>query len=265
MKTTLTAGIAGVILFAISASASWYLMNQNPAPETVVAETDEETEAGVPPIGIGIKKQEQMPVAMRPDVPMSIEAVLKLSDSIRRKERELIAREKLVDRDNQNIKLLFEDLKVERAELTAIADSIDAKLRLAQDSLANLKLENQSLTTQTQALSKLKKQLDKVDQNGPTVLDDIGKRVDISKSWFEGLAEEQAASYLKEFANNGELEFAARMLKSMEPRKASKILAAFDDPAFAQQILNSLAPSESDSREDDDGETAHRAGGSSFR
>ncbi len=46
-------------------------------------------------------KRDQLPVAIRPDVPLSIEAVLELSESIRRKERDLIAREKTVEKLEQ--------------------------------------------------------------------------------------------------------------------------------------------------------------------
>ena len=206
-----------------------------------------------------------MPVAVRPDVPLTVEAVLKLSESIRRKERELIARERQADKDEQNIKLLFEDLKVERAELTAIAESIETKLGLARDKLDELKLESQDIAIRMSEIEKAAKRKGDGKGAGEAGLDEIDERVKIAKPWFEGLAEDQAANYLKEFANNGELEFAARLLKSLQQRQGSKILAAFDDPDFAQQILNSLAPSENDSNEKTDDDTANRDSGSSFR
>ena len=240
MKTLLMAAIAGVILFAASASVSWYLMNQQ--VETVASEVDEpglETEAGVPPIGEGVEKQEKMPVANRPDLPLTVQAVLELSESIRKKERELMDREKRAERTERNIELLFEDLKVERAELTAMLEQIQARLQRASNSVAQLKVENQQLANQTESLAKLTPK--KGGKDGAEDLDEIGERVKTAKSWFEGLEEEQAANYLKEFANSGDLEFAARLLKSLSDRKATKILAAFNDPEFVQQILDALA------------------------
>ena len=86
MKTLLMAAIAGVILFAASASVSWYLMNQQVEPvASEIGGTDLETEAGVPPIGEGVEKQEKMPVANRPDLPLTVEAVLELVSRFARK------------------------------------------------------------------------------------------------------------------------------------------------------------------------------------
>lgn len=242
MKTAISAGIVGLILFALSASVSWYLINQSNANQQLAEEdADLETETGVPPIGRGIKKQEQLPVAIRPDLPLTVEAVLELSESIRRKEQDLIAREKLAEKNEQNIRLLFEDLKTERSELNALMEGMEAKLRIAQQTVAELRLENQQLTSKTEELAKLNQQRENRKKAGIEELDEIGQRVKTARPWFEGLEDEQAANYIKEFANNGDLQFAVRLLKSLQQRKASKILAAFNDPEFVQQILNALA------------------------
>jgi flagellar motility protein MotE (MotC chaperone) len=244
MKTILTAGVAGVILFAISASVSWYLVNQKQEvkKEEMAHENGPEEDAGVPPMGKGVEKKEQLPVAIRPDVPLSVEAVLQLSESIRKKELELQAREKSVEKTEQNIKLLFEDLKLERAELTAMMEGLEAKLKLAQIAVGELKQENQAITTKSQELAKLVQEREKK-KPGEGEVDTIGERVKTVKAWFEGLDDEQAANYLKEFANSGESEFAMRLLMSLQHRKASKILAALNDPDFFQELMRSL-PSE---------------------
>ena len=64
-------------------------------------------------------------------------------------------REKRAERTERNIELLFEDLKVERAELTAMLEQIQARLQQASNSVAQLKVENQQLTNQTEELAKL--------------------------------------------------------------------------------------------------------------
>jgi len=261
MKNLIMAGIVGVILFAASASVSWYLMNQNKkAEDDAVAKVDPEAEAGVPPIDNSKQKEEKMPVALRPTTPLTQEAVLELSRSITRKERQLIEREKLAERTEQNIRLLFEDLKVERAQLTELAAKIESRLQQAQGSVVEMKQENQVLTTQTQELAKLKQ---KNAKNTDNELDEIGQRVKTAKPWFEGLEDEQAANYLKEFANNGEMEFAARLLKSLQQRQASKILAAFNDPDFVQQILDALSTSKKE--KDEDGGVANKGFGGRMR
>lgn len=253
MKTILTAGIVGVVLFAISASASWYLMNQKeePKPEVVVEEHGPEEDAGVPPIGKGVEKKEQLPVAVRPDLPLTVDAVLQLSESIRRKELELQAREKAAEKTEQNIKLLFEDLKVERAELNAMMDGLEAKLKLAQNAVLELKQENQAMTTKAQELAKLNQDFEKKNGKGE-IADEIQQRVQDTKAWFEGLEDEQAANYLRSFANNGQMDFSARLLKSMDKRKAARILAVLNDPDLVTQLFGSLNPGNKDGTPKDD-------------
>jgi predicted nuclease with TOPRIM domain len=155
---------------------------------------------------------------------------------------------------------LFEDLKLERAELTAMMAEMESKINLAQNFVSDLKQENQNLTTKSQELTKLNQQLDKKKKEGGEALDEIGQRVQTAKAWFEGLEDEQAASYLREFANNGDLQFAVRLLKSMQQRKASKILAALNDPEFVQQLLNAIT-TENKSDEQDGTDVANRRRG----
>lgn len=238
MKTLLTAATAGIILFAASASVSWYLLNQDSeSEEASISELDSTTELGVPPIGEGADKKTQMPVAMRPPMPITVEAVLELSDSIRKKERELIEREKQVQKSEENIKLLFDDLKIERDQLTALTQRIESKLQQAGSSVEEMKIENEQLSTKTLELTKLLKDR-KPDE--PVELNEIEERVKTAKAWFGNLENEQAANYLRTFANEGELEFAAKLLDAMEKRKASKILEVLDDPAFVDQMLKVL-------------------------
>jgi DNA-binding protein H-NS len=134
---------------------------------------------------------------------------------------------------------------------------LEAKLRLAQNSVADLKQENQTLATKSQELTKLNQQIEKRKKEGNEALDEIGQRVQTAKAWFEGLEDEQAANYLKEFANNGDMQFAVRLLKSMQQRKASKILAALNDPDFVQQLLNAIT-TENKNDDQDGNDVANR-------
>ena len=66
-------------------------------------------------------------------------------------------------------------------------------------------------------------------------------KVNDVKGWFAGLQAEQAADYLKEFANNGKLEFAASLLQKMPDRQKSKILGALSDPVLVDQLIDALS------------------------
>ena len=47
---------------------------------------------------------------------------------------------------------------------------------------------------------------------------------------------EDAADAIKEMVNDGKLDFVIQLLRKIEPRVASKFLAAIDDPALVAEI-----------------------------
>ena len=70
--------------------------------------------------------------------------------------------------------------------------------------------------------------------------EELDSKVNDVKSWFANLEPDQAADYLKEFANNGKLEFAASLLQKMPDRQKSKILGVMSDPILVDQLIESL-------------------------
>ncbi|MEQ1906684.1 MAG: hypothetical protein ABL888_21035, partial [Pirellulaceae bacterium] len=233
MKSMLVAGVVGIVLFASSAAVSWYLMDKENKPaETADAEGAlEEDEHGLvdapPVLGEGAEKKEQLPVALRPDTPLSVEAVLELSDSIKRKEREIVEREKAVEKAEQNLKSMFDDLRVERTELLTLMDGIESKMQTAKNSLAELKQENQNVTSQKQELEKLKSTKSKGKKGQPEA-DEISEKAKTIKGLVENLEPEKAAELVKEYANSGDLTDVVQLLKSLSPTTGGKILDVID-------------------------------------
>ncbi len=184
-----------------------------------------------------VEKVDAMPVSLRPDQSLSIESVLQLSDSIRKKEQQLADREQVVVREEDRLKLLFEDLRREQKELEALGDSVDSKISAARELLANLQQQQQlpggpNSSTGGAASS---------DGSAATTAAPVDPRVEQARGWIKSLEADQAARYLKEFANQGDLKFAAQLLKSLDDRQAAKILAALNDPVLGTQLVEALA------------------------
>ncbi len=237
MKSLIGALLVGAVLFAASAGASWYLTkpDETETDDLALAEETDPTSAFPSPIDEK-KKKEMMPVAMRPETPVTVEAVTKLAQSIMKKEEKLFAKQTFLQKEEERIELLFEDLKQEQEELLGFEQKIDAKILEAREATEVLKQENQLLADQSKVLSGLEKKTGKTTTD--VANDDIARRVDTVKGWFTKLDAEQAVTYLKEFANRGELEFAARLLDSLEERKIAAILAVFDDAPLVAQIID---------------------------
>lgn len=238
MKAIISAMITCAVIFGLSAGATQYLIKQPPA-DTELPEESSDAVADVAQES-ATTTAEAMPVSFRPDNNVSIEAVLQMSDSIKRMEQELAEREQKVKRDEMRIKLLFDDLATEQDELRSFGEGIDSKIDLISRMKAELEV---TLTT----LDERKAELDKVAKTTKSQAAPVGQEVDDRandvKGWFEGLAPEQAAEYLREFSNNGKMSFAASLLNKMPDRTKSKILGAMNDPILVDQLIESLSTS----------------------
>jgi hypothetical protein len=244
MKNLLAAVLVGILLFVGSAGASWFLIympmqaeaEAQAAAEAEALAEDEANAAAVPPPVPKTKKVEAMPVAVRPETPVTVEAVTELAHSVMQKERALVESRERLAKEEKRINLLFEDLKRERDELTAFGQLIESKIAKAAEVTDKLKVERQKLVDQTNTLSSLEKKTGKTPADAES--SELDSRVDVVKSWFKNLDPEQAANYLKEFANRGDLQFSARLLDSLGDRQIAKILAAFNDPPLVAQIVD---------------------------
>jgi len=240
MKSLIGAVMVGIILFAASAGVSWFLVNQPDESQTdeIAGVTEANPASTFPETIEDGKKVDAMPVAIRPETPVTVEAVTKLAQSIMKKEQSLFDSQQLLQKEERRINLLFEDLKRERDELMALGERIDAKILQAREATELLKQQSQALNDQTKVLSTLEKKTGK--QSTDALDDEVDRRVQTVKKWFKSQEPEQAAKYLKEFVNNGDLEFAARLLDTFSDRQIPKILAALNDVPLATQLADAL-------------------------
>lgn len=241
MKTIIAAVLTCIVLFAGSYGASVYFSQPVPeedvASEATTSEESPEPTAMLPEDSTAEKTSLPMQVSNRPDQSVSLEAVLQMSDSVRKMEEKLIMREQVVSKEEQRVQMLFNDLKTERNRIQSMSESVDAKVR-------QLGLMAENLNATLAQLESRKAEVSKLEQNAG--VDDASKQEELDakvndvKAWFSNLAPEQSSEYLKEFANNGKLEFAASLLQKMPDRQKSKILGALSDPVLVEQLIDAL-------------------------
>lgn len=239
MKSLLTTIIIGILFFGISAGVSWLFLYKPAEPtEDEIAQTTPTEEYAFPPKIDESDQVDEMPVSLRPDMPISTEALTELAQSIMKKQRAIYEAEQRLKKEEKRINLLFEDVRRERDELIALGQKIDAKVIQAREATKVLQMESQKLDTQTDALSKLEKKMGKT--NVDVADEELERRVRVVKDWFKNLEPKQAANYITEFANRGDIDFAAKLLDSLEDRHIAKVLAAFDDATLVAQIIDSV-------------------------
>ena len=240
MKSIIAAVITCMILFGVSFAASRYFTEAAKKDSETPVENVEPTvdqSSTLPPDPKAVDQIAPMQVAFSPEKSVSLEAVLQMSDSIRKMEEKLILRETTVAKEEQRVQLLFSDLETEQDQLQAFSESIDAKIAALDRMTENLDSKLTTLETRKTEIASMEK--DKgVDEGSQR--EAIDTKVNDVKGWFANLDPEQSSTYLKEFANNGKLEFAASLLQKLPDRQKSKILGAMSDPTLVNQLIDAL-------------------------
>ncbi|QEF97629.1 hypothetical protein Mal15_16700 [Stieleria maiorica] len=238
MKAIISAMITCAVIFGLSAGATQFLLKKPPVDlESTEADVSGEESTGLLAEDMVDGGGDAVPVSFRPDNNVSVEAVLQMSDSIKRMEQELAEREERVKRDEMRVKLIFDDLTTEQDELRAFSEGIDTKLDLLSRMTEELKSTLANVEQQKAELEKLSK---KAETKKGTTVSSVDSQADEVKGWFEGLQPEQAADYLREFSNNGKMGLAASLLQKMPDRQKSKILGAMNDPILVNQLIETL-------------------------
>lgn len=237
MKTIVAAMVTCIALFGLSMGATQFLLTSSERPETPETETESESTEEAAEGETEKFDAQSIPVSFRPET-VSVEAVVQMSDSIRKMEQQLVEREKRVRKDEQRVAMMFADLETEREELLAFSEGIDSKVDAVQKMTNSLSNQLNELETQKEEIKLIEKA---AGADPESKLDAMDEKVNHVKSWFAGLAPEQAADYLKEFANNGKLEFAASLLHKMPDRQKSKILGSMKDPVLVDQLIDALS------------------------
>ena len=191
MKSVLTAMLTCAVLFGISFFATSAMRSpEEPSEETT------ETEGS--PVATPAENTDQdnkgmvktMPVSLRPDNAVTVEAVLQMSNSIKQMEQELALREERVAKKEQRVNMMLEDLTTEQDELRAFTEGIDAKIEVLSQLSTDVNAKLDSLETKQTELQKLEKSTGTDDDSKQQEFDD---KVNLIKGWFENLPPQQAA------------------------------------------------------------------------
>lgn len=234
--------VVGLVLFAGSAGVSW-MMAQKQADASQEETTDEtgmvEGDAPTQPEPVASDAETVSPLdqpVMPSPAGISAETVLRLSDSIRQREKQLQIREERVARDEKRLKLMLDDIQRVRSEISAMME--DAELR-GQDA--------RNLLEQVQATAPEGSGNGNTDANGADAANSDAaesalppelekKNLKTVAEWLKEMPAEKAARSLQELCDDGKMEMAVKLLSFLEQRDAAKILAALQDSSLITRL-----------------------------
>lgn len=235
MKSIIIAVVIGGLLFAASAytSSIFFVKKEEPAESDPITQFD-----GKLPMVDSTKAQEQMPLGIRPDVPMPPSVALDLMNSIIQSEKKLQEKEERLKKEEKRISLLREDLERERSELESFSKKIDSKINEAKEATNFLKLEKEAVQKEVKELSMYENRLGK--KVGDLASEELKQQVNSLKAMFRTQDPAKAAEILKEYTEQGNLKLVANLLESLEDRQQAKIIAELDSPTLVAEIMDTL-------------------------
>jgi flagellar motility protein MotE (MotC chaperone) len=214
MKNLLILGLLALLLFSVSAALSLWL-NQSKQTDTTTEkdkDKDKEKAVGKGPKESGDAPKPPGPKTEGPPPPGPESSALVIRD----RESKLALRAAQLD-------LVIRDLQSQR-------ESTESALRQVMNELKNVSTETTRLDALAEDLRKKKVEFE------------AGEKKNIEKiaAMYDAMTPEAAAPILKQMADNGRLEMAAKILVQMKERNAARVLEAVGDPALALQILEKM-------------------------
>jgi hypothetical protein len=208
MKNFIILGLTALLLFAISAALSMWLNQGRYASEN--PSTEKSTKKGEKEAPEPKAKTETKPETGLGGVEPASLAALK-------------DRENKLERRTDQVNLILRDALTERDNIDSLMRQVAAELKSAEGRVNDLDIKTAELE---------KKRIDF----------DTAERKNIERiaSLMDSMSPESAASTLKQMADSGKLEVAAKVLVLMKDRNAARALGELSDPALAAQLLDKM-------------------------
>ena len=213
MKNIIILVLTAFLLFAISAALSLWLQqstatataSQNQKEKSVKKNGSKSEEE---PTRVPASKTE--PPSVPPAAPTTDLAAAMMA---------LREREAQLERRAQQVQIVLQDLQEQRERFEELVRQVAQEVKAISKNLDQLTaLENQR---------KKKQETEEFDR----------KNIDRLAAMFDSMEGEAAAPIIKQMADSGRLELAARILVQMKERNAARLLAELGDSALAAQLL----------------------------
>ncbi len=207
MKNIVILVLTALLLFAISAALSLWLQQSS---ATATASQNEKDKTAKKNANKSEEETTRPPTSKSEPSPTSDLAAAMAA---------LREREAQVERRAQQMQIVLQDLQEQRERFDELVRQVAQEVKAVTKSLDQLAaLENQV---------KKKQETDEFDR----------KNIDRLATMFDSMDGPAAAPIIKQMADSGRLELAARILAQMKERNAARVLAELNDHALAVQLV----------------------------
>jgi flagellar motility protein MotE (MotC chaperone) len=245
MKKLLIIGVTSLILFGVSASASYFWQQKQKSEhgpemtEKIDLKSKETSKHHAPPAPAAAPSHgDSAPrAAVRPAYNSGTEEIARMTNELRTRLAAVREREEQLTARKKQIELIQEDIRGERSALDEMRTQVKNELESLNDAIqgvekqrSNLDDERQKITKNTQEMESRVLQLQKEEQ------DNLKKM----SGMYNSMAPESAAKILQNLADTGKMDTAVKVLSLMQERQAAKVLAELTDAGLAAQLIEKL-------------------------
>ena len=247
MVKNVLVSLFAVFLFALGAGGSFYFSQwqekQKDAEELAATEgelpadlaaTDTATTATV----TTEKPSDPLPTPARPAT-MSAEQIVRYASQYRQQVEQLQKREADLIRQESRLDLAAKDVDQRKMEIDGMLKQIQGYVQQSQTLLGNLQAERQMLQDEKDLRDKEMQQINDSRSLSPEV-----QQQNLSKSaqYISGMQDKDAAAVIKNWVNDGKMDYALQVLENVSERDASKIMSALgeEDQVLVAEMLVAL-------------------------
>jgi flagellar motility protein MotE (MotC chaperone) len=249
MKKLLVVGITSLVLFILSASASYFWQQKSRSHAEHRNEKSADTASKDGPASKESAKHASAPLAgashedsapraaVRPAYNPGTEEIARMTSelrsrlaSVREREEQLAARKKMIE-------LIQEDIRGERTALDELRSQIKSELETLNEAVEGVEKQRGSLDEERQKISKTTQEMEaRIVQLQKEEQDNLKKM----SGMYNSMSPEVAAKILQNLADTGKMDTAVKVLGQMQERQAAKVLAELTDAGLAAQLVEKL-------------------------
>lgn len=227
--------LVAVSLFGVSAGISWFLQPKEP-PHAEKAEAEKNRP------GEKVRPESKVPdhlsrPPLRPGANPTPEAVMEMAanlhqqqESLRKKEQQMIAREKYLNTIHKDLRDQREGLDKVRLQIQEEMKALEGLRNDVDRRFGLLKEEGRNLDTKAEEVKKSLFEVQAVEKD----------RIKQMALIYDAMDPEVAGAVLVQMADGGKMDMATKILAAMKQRQAAKVLTQIPDRTVVVQILEKL-------------------------
>lgn len=251
MKKLLVVGVMSLILFVLSAAASYFWQQkmlvlaehgsekaaESSSKESAHSHGEPGHEKPVAPPARAGHDDNPPRAAVRPAYNAGTEEIARMTGelrsrlaTVREREEQLAARKKMIE-------LIQEDIRGERTALDELRSQIKNEIEALNEAVDNVEKQRGNLDEERQKISKNTQEMEsRIVQLQKEEQDNLKKM----SGMYNSMAPEIAAKILQNLADTGKMDTAVKVLGQMQERQAAKVLAELTDAGLAAQLVEKL-------------------------